>query len=421
MSFRARLVLTTVLAAGPLAPARAQSGSPFHPVVTVEEDDALDLALVGDMPIVRYAHDGLALARLGPGGMVRDERLATGIAHCGDPSTASFSGRFPQPWWLVKDLHAWSACPEDSAHILRWAGDAWSMVADLDAHNVKAAPWKQGSALVLEVPYRDGPPWGYELHVVGGPKGLVPPEPTRARRNRGQDSHCYTELEGAGSLVTAKDGSALVVSGSRCVHDDEGPDDYPAVEYFGPGVRRGRILLAPIRVLPEQVVFFVRSPGDFWLGGARTDKWAQLAHFDGRGWTRTSGPPGRLMSFAVDGQGTIWALSYVDERYTVWRRRGGGRWRRVPLPPGTKTVVDLVVRRGGDAWLVAEHGIYSTLPVREVLAWKGHECTEAEQERVGREFEVVHAMSSKGEGSSPCCGEPPLGPAPTGPPVDPLY
>ena len=34
-----------VLAASPLAPARAQPANPVRPVITVEEDDALDVAL----------------------------------------------------------------------------------------------------------------------------------------------------------------------------------------------------------------------------------------------------------------------------------------------------------------------------------------------------------------------------------------
>lgn len=412
MKSRLHLVLSLVLLGASSSLAHAKVGSPFRPVVVVKEEQALHLTLVGTTPIIQYDNDGFALATLGPGRIVRDERWMVGIAHCGDVSTTSFTGRFPGAAWLVKDLHAWSACPDDDAHILRWTGAAWRMIETVDAHNVLVAPWQRGSALVVEVPRRPGPPWGYELRLVQAAAGLEPPRPTPARRQPDNPSNCYTELEGPISLTTGADGSALVVGTTRCMNDDREPDGRPVAEYFAPGARQGRVLVAPITLGTEAAVAFVRTPRGFWVGGLSKRGRSALARFDGVAWTVTAGPPGQLLSISVDDASAMWALTQSDDAKVVWQKRGSGKWLRVPLPEGASPIESLVVRPGGDAWLVAGRALYSTLPVHEVLSWRPHACDEAEMERVQREETAVHAVQPRdGQSRGNCCGELPLGPA----------
>jgi hypothetical protein len=407
-----RFVLPGLLTVVSLARAQTEAVSPFHPVVTVEEEQALHLTLVGNTPIIQYDNDGLALATLGPHGVVKDERLTVGIAQCaGGSTTTSFSGRFPGAAWLVKDLHAWSACPDDDPHILHWTGSGWQMVETISAHDVLVAPWKRGSALVVEVPRRVGPPLGYELHLLHAPAGLEPPKPKMASRQPGSLNHCYTELEGPAFLSTGEDGSILLGGTSRCINDDRELDGRPVVEYFAPGARRGHVLVAPIKVDMVPAMAFVRMEHGFWVGGASAGGRSMLARFDGTTWSKTVGPPGQLLSFSVDGAGSIWAIAQSDDAKVVWRKRAAGKWSRVPLPQNASPIYSLVARRGGDAWLVAGRAVYSTLPVRDVLVWVSHECNEAEMERAQSEETVIHSVKPRdGESPEPCCVEPSVGP-----------
>ena len=405
-----RFVLLVVLIIA--SPVRADGLRPFHPVVTVEEEQALHLMLVGDTPIIQYDNDGLALATLGPHGIVKDERWSKGIAQCpGGATTTNFSGRFPGNAWLVKDLHAWSACPDDDPHLLHLTNDGWQMIETFSAHNLLAAPWKHGSALVVEVPHRVGPPWGYALHLVHAPPGLRPPKPKTAPRRLGRLNNCYTELEGPAFLSTSPDGSVLVGGTRRCRNDDRENGGRPVAEYFAPGAHRGRVLVAPIRIDEAAEPVFVRTTHGFWVGGTSANGRSLLARFEGNTWQTIVGPAGQLLSFSVDATGTLWALTQSDDAKLVWRRRATGTWSKVPLPPDASPIDHLVVRKDGDAWLVAGRAVYSTLPVRDVLVWVAHECNEREIERVQREAEVVHAVKPRdGERSAPCCAEPPAFP-----------
>lgn len=406
------LALVGVFVAALAGSARGEAASPFHPVITVSDEESLHVRLIGDTPLFQYDGDGVAMGTLGPRGVVLDPRWSVGIADCGLPASTTMTGRLPDAAWVVRDLQAWSACPTEDANVMHWTGQEWRMVEAFAAHDVRVAPWHRGSALAVVVPFRSGPPWGYELRLIGAPPGLEPPLPRLVQRPAGSDGSCYTELEHPIAFATAEDGSALVVGAHSC-QDEVGEDDEPnpVAEYFAPGARKGRILVAPVG---SADAVFVRTPRDFWIGGSHGGRRTRIAHFAGNTWTKMAGPPGTLLSISADDTDTVWALTETGtEIRRVWRKRPGHSWVRVPLPAAATPIASLIVRRGGDAWLVAGHSLYSTLPVREVLNWQRHVCTDEDQERERRERGVVNAVEPRdGARAEPCCNEAPAGMGP---------
>jgi len=370
--------LAALLAATPAEPPR-EPASPFHLVLAIDPD-AARLSVLGNSVVVRHDSDGLALARFDSDGFVLEPPLANGIAHCSLLFNAAFSGVFPESAWLVKDLNPWSACPEGPAHVFRWNGKRWNLESTLAAHQVFVAPWTRGSALMVEVPHRTGPPWGYELRVLGGPAGLKAPKPRRAQH---AEAGCYSELETPLALVTGRDGSALVLGQSRCgsPSDDEVLRDDAVVEYFAPKAKTGRIYAVPFTGSSEGLAFFAREPRDFWVAGTAGGEGSVLARFDGRRWTQTKGPPAAISAFGVAAAGAVWALARKDGVGSVWHRPPGGGFAQVPLPPEAGEPRSLRVRGSGDAWLIAERGIYSTATAAHVLTWPQRECNDEERAR----------------------------------------
>jgi hypothetical protein len=265
-------------------------------LAAVIDGEFAKLTVLGEAVLLRHETDGLGLGRLTPSGFVRDESLVTGIAACGFGGRDQLSGRFPQAAWLVRNLQPYSACPDGPASIFRWKGNRWEVQDVLGAHQLLVAPWKRGSALMVEAPYRDGPPWGYELRVLGAP-GLRPPAPTRRARKRGG---CYTVLDWPVALLTSLDGAATVVGSSRCtgagVDDDEpSTGGGPVLEYFAPGATRGRVVPVPLGgVVPAELQVRGRDAGDVWIGATVSEAPSLIVHWNGQSFTRIKGPPGSL-------------------------------------------------------------------------------------------------------------------------------
>jgi hypothetical protein len=406
-------------------------------LVAVIDGEFAKLTVLGDAVLLRHETDGLGLGRLSPNGFVRDESLASGIASCGFGERAWLSGRFPEGAWLVRNLQPYSACPAGPASIFRWKGERWKIQEVIGAHQLLVAPWKRGSALMVEAPYRDGPPWGYELRVLAGPAGLRPPAPTRVARKRGG---CYTVLDWPVALLTSGNGAAVVVGSSRCTgasEDDEGSrNSGPVIEYFAPGASRGRVLPVPLGgVEPSDLQVRGRDAGDVWIVASVSDAPSSLAHWNGQGWTRTKGPPGSLVGLGADAAGALWVLSRIahhenpervpkpsrdatqpaepagaarDETAVVWRKPRGKAFARVALPNEAGSPLDLTVDQKGRVWVTAQNGIYGTMRPASVLRWPGRECSDADIARVQRDDQAVTEFEEwtgrKTEGSS-CCDQ----------------
>ncbi|MCH2109680.1 MAG: hypothetical protein MK135_10140, partial [Polyangiaceae bacterium] len=90
-------------------------------------------------------------------------------------------------------MSPYSACP-DEPYLLEQVGKKWQLRKFIDAHDLKIDEWVSGTNIAAVVPYRAGPPWGYELVRVGG--GRLPPQPQRGASHPPiSDQKCYSELQ----------------------------------------------------------------------------------------------------------------------------------------------------------------------------------------------------------------------------------
>jgi hypothetical protein len=406
LSIAHRLV-AILLTAAPTPAEPAILESPLHPVVAVDSHDSVDLALVGDAVIARHSGDGFAFGLLGPNGFERAKDLANGIASCAREEHLQLAGRFPEAAWMVKGLNPWAACSVNVGEVFQWDGRRWKMKDLIDGLQVLVAPWTRGSGLMVVVPHGDGPPWGYEIRLVGAAAGLAAPKPQKAVRSRRAEHPCRTKVDWPTRLLTGKDGSVLVV-GSHCKQQEEPEDrrksptaDF-AVEYFAPNVRQSQIITIPIPARKEEdLVFFGPEPGNFWAGGGPKGSQSRLARFNGQSWESTQGPPGNLISFGVDDSGVIWAISQLNHTNVLWRAPSGEKdFVKVPVPDKAGALKSIVVRGNGDAWLVTERGVFSTLSTPKPWRWQNHQCTSADQEREARDARVRDGFISRHPGKS---------------------
>ncbi|MBN2195149.1 MAG: hypothetical protein JW751_20190 [Polyangiaceae bacterium] len=361
--------------------------SPFTLVMEPGPGEVVELVRLGDATLLRHADDELALGVLRDGALVRDEQLAEGIASCSGYSSWRFTGTFPESAWLVADLNAFSACPDGPARVLRWSGREWRPVARRAAHQLLVAPWVGGAALVVEVPYRLGPPWGYELALFDAPPGAAAPRPRRVRHN-GAMGDCYTELEHPLALLTSAAGAALVLGSDWCRPRTAGGEleaesAGAIVEHFAPGATRGELFPAPVALEVTRPVFAGKGPEDLWIAGPGSGATTTLAHFDGRGWSTLEVPYDPISHLAADVAGTLWMATTLDDRPALWRRRPGAADERIPLPNELGELLALELDAAGQAWIVGGSGVYRTVPA-PLLRWRHRECDDADRAREER-------------------------------------
>src|SRR5690606_40763463 len=91
--------------------------------------------------------------------------------------------------WFGDHFSPMSACPEPSTLVQR-VGDKWIPRFEMNVHSLVVQPWTKGSSLAAIVPFRSGPPWGYELTVLE--RNRTAPRP--ARRLAHHSPECETRI-----------------------------------------------------------------------------------------------------------------------------------------------------------------------------------------------------------------------------------
>ena len=117
------------------------------------------------------------------------------------------------------------------------------------------------------------------------------------------------------------------------------------------------------------------SAGNAWAVGAGSDNTALIVHWNGRAWTRTTGPALRgaaiLGDVAASSASNVWAVGAIGNR-TLILHFNGSRWSRVPSPSpsGLAGLTSVTVTGSGAAWAV---GVYypQSVPSGLILHWAG--------------------------------------------------
>jgi hypothetical protein len=286
----------------------------------------------------------------------------------------------------------------------------------IDAHDVLIDEWVSGTTIAAVVPYRSGPPWGYELVKVAG--GVQPPKPLRSSaKGSGFDvQSCYSELQRPISLHAFTSGTITVVGEFRCdlgsdgdeVDEDANKPPRPVIEHFPAGKYQSLLVDLP---LDEVLTTLSPKPNSLWIlgtvGGDDSQKKKPkqtLFHFDGAKVSAveadvdgaralTFGPPTGEEETSEAGPQPLWML---DEN---WLRPTMGTGDRIRLPrdcQGTSAWFE-----GEHAWVVCEKGLFTTDPsVTPFSVPRGHQhCEDLMPEP---EYAVRGLFQRSSEGGS--CG-----------------
>jgi hypothetical protein len=203
--------------------------------------------------------------------------------------------------WFADNFMPMSACPEPSTLVQR-VGKQWIPRLEVNVHSLVVHPWVKGSSLAAIVPFRPGPPWGYELTVLE--RNRTAPRP--ARRNANQFPECETRIAWFQTLVAFPSGEIFAFGGecgTQPLPEDEPeqlPDiddtasdapldesvdpDYPellptVMESWHNG--RHEFIDVPFRELSQVTGV---GPKDMWATGTRRDQTWAVAYFDGAAW-----------------------------------------------------------------------------------------------------------------------------------------
>jgi hypothetical protein len=368
--------------------------SPFH---RVQRGLAAYPVVLGEALFLRSADDGLAMVRVAGNELVRDEGVMAGIAACDGAAASAFFGVWPTAAWFLNDYHPWTACEPRPTPIYRWKQSRWVYQDRRNAHLLLLEPHVSGSTLVLEVPRRIGPPWGYTLSLRDGRPGVRSPVPQRVPGHPGPDiARCYTIVEYPIALVTGSSGGVHVIGASRCSYPaetdpDAGTDGGPAAEerssshgvseYWPPGARTSRILEVPLSLDSYESAVGSVDAEHVWVSGKDDADQPAVARFDGTTWSRSLVPPGKVTALAPVADGTLWISLRAGSTDGLYRIASDGTATPVPLPADSGAISGLYARAPDDVWLIAESGVYRTAAVPAEFDWQARTCSDEERER----------------------------------------
>lgn len=208
--------------------------------------------------------------------------------------------------WFGDHFSPMSACPEPST-LLQRVGNKWVPRLEMNVHSLVVQPWMKGSSLAAIVPYRSGPPWGYELTVLE--RNRTAPQP--ARRSPEHLPECETRIAWFQTLVAFPSGE-IFAFGHECelqpLPERELPPlpDEPGADQDSPENRetldesvdpereellpvlmeswrdgRHEFVEIPLRELGQVIGV---GPTDLWAVGTRKDETWTVAYFDGVAW-----------------------------------------------------------------------------------------------------------------------------------------
>ncbi len=277
-------------------------------------------------------------------------------AHClEDREYWAVGGRY-----LVTDYSPMSACP-GQPRLWKPQGNGWKYIQDIDAHEIVLANWTHQRTLLLEIPWRLGPPWGYTLRSL--PSGKAPSPQA--------SPNCYTRLQDPQALLTFSSGAVVVIGARECPENLAGS---MVVESFSPGKSTSIIERLPIMSLQS---LSAPSADNIWLAGPiprQENTW--LVYSDGQGWSLLPLPMAdSLLDMAwedsADGDyESLWLLG----PHTLWqwqepRSPGGGvepyAW-ALPEQCAEPTVVQVFRHH---LWLVCANTVFTTDPQVQLRNW----------------------------------------------------
>lgn len=206
--------------------------------------------------------------------------------------------------WFADRLSPMSACPEPSTLAQR-VGSTWIPRLEANVHSLVVQPWTKGSSLAAIVPYRSGPPWGYELTVLERNRNAPKP----ARRSPNQLTECETRIAWFQALVAFRSGEIFAFGGEcatqplpeddpaqtpaaedapwghAVTQDDESVDpdrpDLPPTVMESWHKGRHEFIDVPFRELSRVIGV---GPKDIWATGTRDDETWAVGYFDGTAW-----------------------------------------------------------------------------------------------------------------------------------------
>lgn len=285
--------------------------------------------------------------------------------------------------YFAARMSPYSVCP-DAPFLLEYVGKRWELRRFIDAHALLIDEWIQGTTIAAVVPYRSGPPFGYELVKVSG--SVAPPRPMKGVSDPEQpDSHCYTELQEPRSLHALPSGALMVVGQSRCdiskepegeeLSDDERALRYrPHIESFPKGSQRSTLFALPF----DEVISELEAEREklYLLGKVRSEggddapEEMVLVSFDGKSiqemGVELEGAQQLVLGPSAEGEkGTTPSAPADAAHRQVWilsesalYPAGGGH--TIALPPNCQPRGAWF--EGAHAWVTCEDGVFTTNP-----------------------------------------------------------
>ncbi len=341
------------------------------------------------------------------------QNLSSGavLASCNFLSGYLMSGR---NLYFAARMSPYSACP-DEPFLVEHVGKSWKLRRFIDAHDLMLDEWVAGTTLAAVVPYRLGPPWGYELVRVSG--GATPPKPMKgASHPSDSEQKCYSELQSPSALHAFPSGVIMVVGEARCEFSGRTGDDSvegeaaseeekmedgeaseqeeswlrPVIEYFAPGSYRSTVVSLPIHEVISSIDD--NSSKLFMIGKVRQSTKEDapfekvLLSFDGKEVRRFDvdledvdwlvrgpqpSPSERTAASGVEPPSEGSATGAVPPPDSLWFsgeewvRRASGEGEPLWYPESCES--PLVQFWRGHAWLACDDGIYTTDPEQEPI------------------------------------------------------
>ena len=357
------------------APADAGTRAPKpSPVVPTSNASQVKFHLAVDGQELSFVPLGRGWALAGLQGFARYENCGWQY-QCLPSDIFRIAGEFPNRVGRT-NLRPWASCAGDPK-LYRKRGKRFDFSREISGHEMLIAPWVNGSTLAAFVPYRQGPPWGYQLVVLEGNEPTPIPTPSRNRSTDPTTPKCYTRLEYPTNLITFPTGEILVIGTPECTGAAIAATDTGACIVRGArGQQRGTIERLPVVGTTEGAAPSVgaRSPNDIYVSGVLPGtEIPALVHFDGDAWSlQVKNLPGVLGSFAFEKPNPD-----LVENAATWFIANGELWRwvspfddptRVPLPEGAKVPLTVWVD-GVDLWLLCDSGVYTTAETKSPWKW----------------------------------------------------
>ncbi len=301
--------------------------------------------------------------------------LATGatLARCDEIRGMLMSGK---SLYLAARLSPYSACP-DEPFLLEHVGKKWELRRFIDAHDLHIERWVANTTIAAVVPYRLGPPFGYELVRVAG--GANPPRPMRGPSHPTEpERKCYTELQEPRSLHSFPSGALMVLGAYRCdlpmsedeaiSTEEEKERGRPAIESFAKGSYKSQIFSLPI----DEIVSSIEGDSEnLFILGKIKESWEEHA-------------PYRLALLSFDGAAvTEIPLDLGDVERLVAGPFGEGNVARADAPQAS-IEEDLVRAAARQLWFSGARAMWPASGVGEPLwfpegceapytrFWRGH-------------------------------------------------